>query len=177
MRLMKYLLVFIAMFLTLTSSEVIDKNTDSSNSISTEMMEMDNKMIWISDWLESDDSSSDYGKGRFFYRFSRSEHPVDRYGNYNHEIYFISDSFYPHYIYTDENNDGVIDIIRCATKIDNMTLYIKGEEYINHLTGTSNFWVLFHGDFDNGIGEVRIQFLYPDKEPPISLKWTKPKPF
>lgn len=174
MRIMKYIMLFFTILLSSFTYSDSDENSLEKSEIG---MEMDNPMIWIGDWIPSDNLSSDYGRGRFFYRFSRSEYPIDRYGNYKHEITFISDSFHPHYMYQDLDGDGFLDAKRCATKIDNMSLYVNGDKYINVLTGTSDFWILFHGNFDTGYGEVRVQFLHRDINPDIIIQWSTPKPF
>lgn len=164
MKIIKYIILFF----TIIFSGFTYTHSPEINKMGT------NPMIWVSEWVPSDNLSSDYGRGRFFYRFARSKYPVDRYGNYKHEISFISDSFYPYYMYSDLNGE---DVNRCSTKIDNMTLYVNGKKYINTLTGTTDFWILFKGNFEKGIGEVRVQLLYPSINPSILIQWSDPKPF
>ena len=171
MKIMKYSIV---LFLTILLSGFTNTYVSETDKIE---IKMDNPMIWVSEWTPSDNLSSDYGRGRFFYRFARSKYPVDRYGNYKHEISFISDSFHPYYMYSDLNGDGVIDVSRCSTKIDNMSLYVNGKKYINTLTGTTDFWILFKGNFEKGYGEVRVQLLHPSINPSILIQWSTPKPF
>jgi len=135
--------------------------------------------IWVTDWIPSDPNGANYGKGRFFYRLSRSKFPIDKYGNYQYEVYFISDSFYQPQYYTDNNKNGILDtneIHRCATKIDIVTLYINGKPYNNQITNTPSFWLLFKGDFENGIGDLGIRFTYNGITNPF-IQWSQPKPY
>jgi len=88
---------------------------------------------WINNWTPSDNSQSAYGKGRFFYKISRSQAPINN-NQYVYKIYFISDSYYPGFIY-DIDKNGVIDgneyVYRASTKIDNMKLYVDNKLHIN----------------------------------------------
>jgi|VirMetMinimDraft_7_1064189.scaffolds.fasta_scaffold20236_3 hypothetical protein len=126
--------------------------------------------IWISEWLTSDNGSSEYGKGRFYYRFARSRSYVDKRGNYKYEVYFISDSYYNASMY----NGGVY---RSATKIDEVHLYVDGQPYINDITGSGTFWIMFQGNFEQGIGDLRISFYNKNPNASVYITWSAPRPF
>jgi hypothetical protein len=133
---------------------------------------------WLNNWTASDNLQSAYGKGRFFYRISRTQSPVNAYNQYMYKIYFISDSYYPGFIY-DTNKNGVIDgneyVYRASTKIDNMKLYVDNKPYINVLTKTNNFWILFKGNYEKGIGDVCVIFYTKNPNARIGINWTQPK--
>ena len=176
-RLAKFSLVWRFMLISITlvgfTSFTSDKptHTESSSNYSE-------GSVWITEWLSSDNASSAYGKGRFFYRISRSSYPVDKYGNHKYDIYFISDSYYaaPYY---DQNGNGVIDQgepYRSATKIDAVNLYVGNSLWNNSLTGTHTFWILFQGNYDAGVGDICISF-YAPANVPVSIRWSAPKPY
>jgi len=135
------------------------------------------RMIWLADWQPSINADPNYGFGKFFYRVSRSEYPIDKSGNYRFEVYFLSDSYYPAYYYSDNNGDGIIDVYRCSTRIETVNLYVNGEPYNNIITNSSTFWLLFMGDYNNGIGDLGISFNYSQAYPKIYMTWSEPKPF
>lgn len=144
--------------------------------ISVEMFE-GTQMIWQTDWLNS--GTSAYGKGNFFYRLSRSQFAIDKSGNYLYEIHFISDSYYQAASY-DVNRNGVIEdneVYRCATKIDQLTLYVNNQPYLNTLSGSSTFWVLFQGNYPSGLGEVRVSFTHNTPNAQVYIKWSQPIPY
>ena len=126
--------------------------------------------VWITNWIPSTSQTSTYCMGKFFYRISRSQYPVDKAGNYKFDIYFLSDSYYPQYYY-----DG--GVYRSATKIDSMVLYVNGSPCVNNLTGSSTFWLLFQGNFDNGVGDIGISFFNRNPSPKIYMTWSQPNPF
>jgi hypothetical protein len=125
--------------------------------------------MWISEWLISDNGSSAYGKGRFYYRFARTN-GYDRSGNYKYEVYFISDSYY---------NAGMYNgtAYRSATKIDEVRLFVDGQPYINDITASGAFWIMFQGNFEQGIGDLRISFYNPNPNASVYITWSAPRPF
>lgn len=127
-------------------------------------------MIWVTEWMASDSYGSEYGKGRFYYRFARSSN-YDMNGNYKYEVYFISDSYYDSYMYNSNN------VYRCATKIDQVNLYVNGYPYINSITGSSTFWLIFQGDFNQGVGDLRIAFYNRNPNLSVYITWSPPIPF
>lgn len=141
------------------------------------------KMIWVTGWLASDNQGPGYGKGRFFYALSRSQYPIDGYGNYLYEIYFVSDSYYTINRYYDSNGDGNIDVYRSATKIDNVSLYVNNAPYGNsYIPGNPvNFWILFQGriDFSGNIYPDKALVGFYNKSPNcnVFIRWSTPYPF
>tara|TARA_R110000772_G_scaffold20466_2_gene56671 strand:+ start:2411 stop:3061 length:651 start_codon:yes stop_codon:yes gene_type:complete len=125
--------------------------------------------IWISEWLTSDNGTSAYGKGRFYYRFARSRYYNKR-GNYKYEVYFISDSYY---------NAGMYNgaVYRSATKINEVRLLVDGHPYINDITGSGIFWIMFQGNYEQGIGDLRISFYNSNPNASVYITWSAPRPF
>tara|TARA_R110000772_G_scaffold95789_1_gene194139 strand:+ start:9056 stop:9661 length:606 start_codon:yes stop_codon:yes gene_type:complete len=146
------------------------KTAFKSKKIETKLDFDQSSTIWISEWLTSDSGSSEYGKGRFYYRFARSRSYVDKRGNYKYEVYFISDSYY---------NAGMYNgnAYRCATKIDEVGLYVNGQPYINDITGSGTFWIMFQGNFEQGIGDLRISFYNKNPNASVYITWSAPRPF
>jgi len=126
--------------------------------------------IDLTGWMPSDNSQSGYGKGRFFYKVSRTVSP-DKGGYYYFEIRFLSDSYYPANYYTNGQ------VTRSATKIDVMSLFVNGQPTINMLTNSQTFWLLFQGNFDRGTGDLGIYFKANNPNSRIDLRWTQPKPY
>lgn len=124
----------------------------------------------VTGWLPSDNGQSGYGKGRFFYKITRTVSP-DKAGYYYFEIRFLSDSYYPANFY----NSG--QVYRSATKIDNMSLFVDNRATINMLTNSQVFWLLFQGDFERGTGDLGIYFKTQNPNCRIDLRWTQPKPY
>lgn len=135
------------------------------------------EMEWVTEWLASTEMRANYGMGKFYYRLAKSKYPVDKIGNYRYEVYFISDSFYQSYTYQDVNGDGVADIYRSATRIEHVNLFVDGVPFINQLTGTQTFWLLFTGNFEAGVGDLGIVFRHPSPNAQVFIKWSQPKPF
>jgi len=134
---------------------------------------------FLTDWTPSDNAQSGYGKGRFFYRISRTSFPIDKAGNYLFEIHFISDSYY-NANYYDTNGNGVVDaneVFRCSTKIDLVNLTVNDIPFNNSLTNSSSFWLLFKGDYDKGLGDLGISFKHKYANPKIWISWSTPKPY
>lgn len=168
----KYL---IALVISILAAFTVGSSNDVE-SVKTESF-VDNQQIWITNWIASDNESAQYGKGRFYYRIARSQYKYT--GGYLYQIYFISDSYYQSYYY-DENGNGIVEdyeIYRSATKIDNIQLYVDGKSYDNDLTGSCTFWLLFNGDYSQGIGDLGVQFFHTNPEANITMNWSTPKPF
>jgi len=132
-----------------------------------------NSDVWVTEWIPSDSGTPDYAKGRFFYRTARSTFKVNVGGvyYYKYSMYFISESYYEYYAYTEG------DMYIAPTKIDNATIFVNGQAQINVLTHTSDFWLLFNGDFISGVGELRAVFYMTSSEVYIELSHTNPYPF
>jgi hypothetical protein len=131
----------------------------------------------LTQWIPSDNGTSAYNKGRFFYKIIRSQYPTKI--GYRYEIQFISDSYYAAPFY-DSNRNGIIEsyeIYRSSTKIDRVSLYVNGSPYKNSLTNTNTFWLLFRGDFQSGVGETGIVFYSHLPNCKIYIRWTQPKPY
>lgn len=132
--------------------------------------DFDNELISMSEWLPSDDSEPNYGKGRFFYRLYRSTYTVDSRENYKFEIHFISDSYYPRYMYESEP-------YRCATKVDMMRLYVNNSPYINTIYNSPSFWLVFEGSYERAVGDVGVVFYHKSPNPVVYISWDGVKPF
>lgn len=162
---MKRLFTILICLLLFTSTFLLssNKSVDSEYHVQSNMM-------WVTEWVASDNLQPDYGRGKFFYRLSRSAYP-DKTGIYRYDIHFLSDSYYNYHMY------GNVTPHRSATKIDAMTLYVNNRYHINILTNTETFWLVFKGDFDRGIGEVRVSFVHRDPNANVFLQWSEVKPF
>lgn len=186
MKILKNILLFaFAMTLCFTPNHTSHADANVAEIITTDIIDVDNdvemryggRMVWLAEWQPSTTLNADYGLGKFFYRVARSQYPIDKLGNYRFEVYFLSDSYYPAYYYGDSNGDGIANIYRSSTKIENVDLFVNGKPWINSLTSSTSFWLLFMGDYDNGIGDLGISFLYPQEYPKIYMTWSAPKPF
>ena len=162
-------------FLFLVVSPIFAGNTVTKDSYPS-LLET---TTYLTNWTASDAGQSGYGKGRFFYRISRTNFPIDKAGNYLFEIHFISDSYY-NANYYDYNKNGVVEsneVFRCSTKIDYVNLSVNDVPFNNALTNSSTFWLLFKGNYENGIGDLGISFKYRDGNPKIWMSWSVPKPY
>jgi hypothetical protein len=117
----------------------------SSLSFSQEMMS-------VTPWIPSDqEGKGDYGKGLFWYRLYRSVGPVDGV-NYKYSVSFISNSYY---------DDYKGEPYRTKTFLPNVVITEYGFPIINELYGSYDFWIIFLGDLENGIGFEGAVFYSP----------------
>lgn len=166
-----YKLFFLLLILTpLLGYNKIEYNNKSELQIQT---------TYLTNWTASDNLKNEFGKGRFYYRILRSTYPVDKNGNYLYEIYFISDSYYIANYY-DINKNGIVElteIYRSSTRIESISLAVNNIPYNNTLTNSSTFWLLFKGNYENGVGDLGITFRYPSANPKITFTWKGLKPY
>ena len=158
---MKNLFLIILVFII--SGSIIDTTLETPSAV----VEQNNGLVPVTQWIPSNDLPPDYNRGKFYYRFYRKQLK----SGYMFEIHFISDSYYSYPMYQDE------EVYRASTKIDQVILYVDGAEHINELVGSSRFWLVFNGDFELGIGDPRVRLYTYNPEPSIVITWSQPIPF
>ena len=172
---MRNFLITIAILLTpilfgsSSSDNLITRIDNNSIEIS-----YDNPEVWVTGWIPSDSYGPAFNKGRFYYRVSRSSNEIYLGKNeyaYCYSIYFLSESYYSSYTYSSNN------VYIAPTKIDLMSVIVDGEIITNKITHTPQFWIVFKGDFVNGMGDLRVIFYHHSPSPNIDLSHTNPYPF